>query len=202
MIFILTTSLVMVMIHISFKFVKFVKNSNNLFFLSFLAILTSGLALIRVILCAITLINFNMAILILISIAFGKRTGLIVGCLFCFISNFFLGQGIWTVYQMIAYGYVGLISGAFFEHVSGKGVRVKILIFGFFICIVSSFFINVTSYVLYFASFSLEQFLTYYTASLVIDFPSAVFTSLFLFLFSNKILKIFSGIKKSYMFKL
>lgn len=202
MIFILIISLVMVMIHISLRFVKFVKNSNNLFFLSFLSILTSTLALLRVILCAITLINFHIAILILISIAFGKRTGLIVGCSFCFISNFFLGQGIWTVYQMIAYGYVGLLSGVFFKNVSEKGMRIKILVFGFFICMVSSFFINVTSFILYSGSFSLKFFLTYYASSLVIDFPSAIFTSLFLFLFSKKILKIFSGIKKSYMFKL
>ncbi|MDQ3670716.1 MAG: ECF transporter S component [Actinomycetota bacterium] len=43
--------------------------------------------------------------------ALGVRAGIAVGALAAFASNFFLGQGIWTPWQMLAWGACGAIGG-------------------------------------------------------------------------------------------
>ncbi len=42
---------------------------------------------------------------------FGIRAGVLVGILSAFVSNLFLGQGLWTFMQMLSWGLVGLIYG-------------------------------------------------------------------------------------------
>lgn len=192
---------IMAMIHIATNFVKFVKYTNNAFQFSLLAMLISILSLARVLGCAVSLINVHMSLLILISISFGKRYGLIVGCLFCFISNFFLGQGVWTLYQMVSYGYVGLISGKIFAD-KKEISRLQIFGFNFFIYLFSSLITNISSFFFFFNDHCLEKFLCYYFSSLLIDVPCAVFSGLFLIACSKKIFRIFLRIKKVYMLKL
>lgn len=192
---------IVVMIHIAINFVKFVKYTNNVFQISLLAMLISILSLVRILGCAVSMINLHMSLLILISISFGERYGLIVGCLFCFISNFFLGQGVWTLYQIISYGYVGLISGKAFKtkkEISG----LQIFLFNFLVYILSSLITNISSFFFFFTDYSIEKFLCYYFYSLLIDVPCAVFSGLFLILCSKKIFKVFLRIKKVYLFKL
>ncbi len=42
---------------------------------------------------------------------FGVRAGILVGILSALISNMFLGQGLWTIMQMLAWGLIGLTYG-------------------------------------------------------------------------------------------
>lgn len=51
------------------------------------------------------------ALVIIMGCCFGKRIGFITGALCAVISNIFLGQGPWTLFQMLAWGTVGFLSG-------------------------------------------------------------------------------------------
>lgn len=51
------------------------------------------------------------AICIIAGVTFGKRSGFMVGALAALVSNFFFGQGVWTLWQMYAWGMVGYIAG-------------------------------------------------------------------------------------------
>ena len=42
----------------------------------------------------------------------GAEAGFLTGALAAALSNFFFGQGPWTPFQMLAWGFVGLIAGA------------------------------------------------------------------------------------------
>lgn len=53
----------------------------------------------------------TFAIILLAGIAFGPEAGFTVGAMCAFCSNFFLGQGPFTPWQMMAYGAGGLLSG-------------------------------------------------------------------------------------------
>jgi energy-coupling factor transport system substrate-specific component len=44
-------------------------------------------------------------------VALGPRRGFAVGALAALASNFFLGQGVWTPWQMLAWGTCGLVGG-------------------------------------------------------------------------------------------
>lgn len=49
------------------------------------------------------------ALVILTGFFFGMRTGTVTGMLCAVISNIFMGQGPWTMWQMIAWGLLGLL---------------------------------------------------------------------------------------------
>ncbi|WP_294440673.1 ECF transporter S component, partial [uncultured Slackia sp.] len=52
------------------------------------------------------------AIAIIAGVAFGRRSGFMVGALAALASNFFFGQGPWTPWQMYAWGLMGYLAGA------------------------------------------------------------------------------------------
>ncbi|MDO4182425.1 MAG: ECF transporter S component [Coriobacteriia bacterium] len=51
------------------------------------------------------------AICIISGVVFGRRTGFLVGALAALVSNFFLSQGLWTPWQMYAWGLIGYMAG-------------------------------------------------------------------------------------------
>ena len=66
---------------------------------------------------AIVIPNFKAiyGIIMIAGIALGPEPGFLVGAIAAFISNFFRGQGIWTPWQMLAYGGCGMIMGFLFR---------------------------------------------------------------------------------------
>ena len=51
------------------------------------------------------------AVVIVAGMCLGPFSGYMVGALSAFLSNFLFGQGIWTPFQMVALGLVGLLAG-------------------------------------------------------------------------------------------
>lgn len=56
------------------------------------------------------------AITIVAGATLGRREGFMVGALAALVSNFFFGQGVWTPWQMYAWGLVGYLGGVLGEH--------------------------------------------------------------------------------------
>lgn len=55
-------------------------------------------------------------IIIITGAAFGKEAGFMCGALSMVISNMFFGQGPWTAYQMIVFGFIGYLAGILGKH--------------------------------------------------------------------------------------
>ena len=64
-------------------------------------------------------------VIMIAGIALGPEPGFLVGAVAAFVSNFFRGQGIWTHWQMLAYGGCGMLMGFFFR--KGKLPRKPLL---------------------------------------------------------------------------
>lgn len=75
------------------------------------------------------------AVIMLSGIAFGPQTGFMVGAISAFGSNFFLGQGPTTPWQMLAFGAGGLLAGFLFQKGWLKKNRWELAIFGFLACV-------------------------------------------------------------------
>ena len=54
-------------------------------------------------------------VIMIAGIALGPESGFLVGAVAAFVSNFFRGQGIWTPWQMLAYGVCGMLMGFLFR---------------------------------------------------------------------------------------
>lgn len=71
-----------------------------------------------------------VAIVIISGVCFGGETGFLVGIVSAFVSNFFMGQGPWTPWQMFALGLVGFLAGILFNLGIVKKSKLSLTIYG------------------------------------------------------------------------
>ncbi len=95
-------------------FVTYEKSGNDALKLSLLSVMCALCIVGRVAFAAIPVIKPMAAIVIITGIALGPRSGFAAGSLSMLISNFMFGQGPWTIWQMLSFGLIGLISGILF----------------------------------------------------------------------------------------
>ncbi|BDR71851.1 hypothetical protein K144316041_05590 [Clostridium tetani] len=60
----------------------------------------------------------------------GGINGFMVGAMSAFISNFFIGHGPWTPWQMIGWGLCGLFFGIFRGEIEKKGIKAFVILCG------------------------------------------------------------------------
>lgn len=140
-----------------------------------------------------------MAMVIIAGVAFGGETGLLVGAITAFVSNFFFGQGPWTLWQMFAFGIIGFLAGVLFR----KGLllrgRLPLAVFGG----LATFFIyggimNPASVIMFQARPTLPMFVLAYLQGIPFDLIHATATVFFLWVLSQPMLEKLDRIKVKY----
>lgn len=91
--------------------------------LAALVALSCALRLVRIPVEGLEFTNF---LVILAGLSLGPSEGLLAGALVPLVSNFYLGQGSWTAWQMLAWGLLGMAAGLF----KGKKAKRWILALG------------------------------------------------------------------------
>ena len=133
-----------------------------------------------------------IAVVIIAGIAMGPQAGFVVGSMSAFVSNFIFGQGPWTVFQMVAWGLIGMVAGALFfgRRFEKKKEMAALLIDGAASCFV--FHGAITDL---WTAFSLTDrpnraaILTVYGTGLIADAVLAAATVIFLLLMARPMLK-------------
>lgn len=75
----------------------------------------SAITVVANIICAYTIpLHAGTAVVIITGIALGPEAGVLTGALARFVCNFFMGQGIWTPWEMVAWAMLGGLAGVFF----------------------------------------------------------------------------------------
>ena len=105
------------------------------------------------------------ALTIITALYIGSESGFLVGSLAAVLSNFYFGQGPWTVFQMLAWGLIGYVAGILAEPL--KKSRKLLLIYGAITGILYSFVMDIWT-VLWYAG-TLEPGL--YLSALVTAIP-------------------------------
>lgn len=83
-----------------------------------MVVICCGASLGRVIFAVIPQVQPVTALVIIMGSVYGCRRGYVTGALCALVSNLFLGQGPWTLFQMTAWGIVGFGAGLI-----EKGIR-------------------------------------------------------------------------------
>lgn len=140
-----------------------------------------------------------VAIVIISGVCLGAETGFLVGAMTGFVSNFFFGQGPWTVWQMFCFGIIGFLAGIFFQIGWIKRKRGSLAIFGG----LATFFvyggiINIGAMIMATGKFRFELLLTFYISALVFDIIHAAATVLFLILLANPMIEKIERVKVKY----
>lgn len=61
-----------------------------------------------------------IAVIIIAGAAMGAQKGFVVGSMSAFVSNFLFGQGPWTIFQMVAWGLIGMFAGLLFYRAAAE----------------------------------------------------------------------------------
>ncbi len=139
------------------------------------------------------------ALTIVAGIAFGGETGFLVGALTMLSSNIFFQQGPWTLWQMIAMGTIGFVSGIIYKKLCFSQNKIALSIFGFFsVFIIYGVIMNFASAVMAHAKMNFATVLSFIISGLPVDIVHAVSTGLFLFFLAEPMLQKLERVKLKY----
>lgn len=127
----------------------------------------------------------------------GPTNGFMVGASAAFISNFFLGQGPWTLWQMMGWGLCG-----FFFGVLRKFQRKEHFILFVVLCFLWGYIygciLDIWFVLEFIKPFSLKSWFTGIASSFYFDSIHAFGNLIFSFIFGEKFLKVLSRYKKRF----
>ena len=133
--------------------------------LTYLALITAATIVGRTLFQSLPNIQPVTDIILFVTLYFGIQEGFLVGLLTILITNLYMGMGVWTVFQILSYGAVVLVT-YILRRVLRNRFYLQVLhsiLMGFLYGFVISLF-----YVLSFMG--LEKFLAYYLAGISFDF--------------------------------
>ena len=113
----------------------------------------------------IPFLNPITAMAVITGIYMGSEAGFLVGSLAALLSNFYFGQGPWTVFQMLAWGLIGFFAGVLSKRL--KANMPLLLIYGALCGVMYSFIMDIWTVLWYNKGFSLDL----YGAALVSAIP-------------------------------
>lgn len=127
---------------------------------------------------------------------FGPVNGFVVGSMTILISNFSLGQGPWTPFQMTALGLVGFIS-YFIPRLKNRKINLLLLImFGIFSAYLYGSITNIWYWSAFASQHTIATYIAILAAGLLSDTARAVGNVLFISLLGLPILKILERFKR------
>lgn len=136
------------------------------------------------------------AVVIVSGACLGAKRGYLIGAFSAFISNFIFGQGIWTPFQMVALGLVGLVSGLIFNE---KAKRIPLAIVGFLLTFVLyGLVVDLSSVLVMTSNYTIESVFAIYAAGLPFNLAFGVSTAVFLLIFGEPFLKKINRITTKY----
>lgn len=139
------------------------------------------------------------AVIIITAASLGAETGFLAGALSAFASNFIFGQGIWTPFQMLALGMVGLVSGLLFGGGRLMKHRIVFALSGALITFVFyGLIVDLSSVLMFLNEFTVKKIVSIYAAGIPFNASLAAATFAVLLIAGKPLYDILDRIKNKY----
>ena len=136
------------------------------------------------------------AVVVVCGMCLGAKRGYIIGAFSALVSNFIFGQGIWTPFQMVALGFVGMLSGLLLKPNSGRWYQAVV---GFVLCFALYGIVVDTSSVLMMTNdYSLASIMTIYISGIPFSLTFGISTAIFLLIFGEAFSKKINRLVQKY----
>lgn len=132
---------------------------------------------------------------------FGPMIGFIIGANTALLSNFVLGQGPWSLYQMFAWGIMGIIGGLTNLKKKSRPNKWTNSFIGFLFGFVYGWLSNLWFWIL-FTPLNFESLLLINIASFYYDLSHALANLIFLFYFGNRTIKILYRYRERFLIEI
>jgi len=115
-------------------FISFEEGRATAYEVAIIAMLSAASIALRFAFAALPQVQPSTFIILAAGVVYGSRAGFMVGALTPLVSNFFLGHGLWTPFQMFAWGAAGASAGLVaraWPDISRNGLIVLGIMWGF-----------------------------------------------------------------------
>ncbi len=150
----------------------------------------------RVICSPLPGVNPVTAITIFAAIYMGSETGFMVGAFSALISNMFAGMGVWTPFQMFAWGLIGTFAGLFSKQLINN--KIKLCVYAFFAGIFYSLIMDIWTVIWAYNSFNLSAYLAAITTAVPYTAVYAISNCVFVYLLAKPFSEKLGRIKIKY----
>ena len=171
-------SLCVVVLSIVPFFMRFEKSSLDVKRLVLIAALAALSVVGRMAFAAVPGFKPVAALVIITAVHFGGEAGFMVGALSALLSNFYFGQGMYTPFQMLTWGLIGIIS-ALIGGLLRKNKAV-LMIYGVFAGVIFSLLMDIYTVIWTFGTFRWSYYLITISTSLTFTIIYAVSNVIFL----------------------
>jgi energy-coupling factor transport system substrate-specific component len=179
-------------------FFEFEKRSTTSKEIALVAILATIAAVIRIPFAAVPSVQPSTYLIICTGYVFGPLPGFMVGAVTALVSNFFLGQGPWTIYQMFAWGLAG-VSAAYFARLNPG--RRGLAAFGVLCGYLFGIIMNVWFWAAFVYPLTPRTFLVSQLGSLWFDTAHAAANAIFLSVFGPRTIKILERFREKFQWE-
>jgi len=183
---------VLVILAFFFKFESVALGSKEVALVAMLATIS---AVLRIPFAAIPSFQPCTFLIICSGYVFGPIAGFMVGAMTPLISNFFLGQGPWTLYQMLAWGLIGYGAAYLARfNLDRKGFTIVGVVSAF----IFGFLMNIYFWLYFAYPLTLATLVFVQLSSFWFDTAHAIGNAIFLGLFGTKTISILKRYKKRF----
>jgi len=163
--------------------------------IALIAVLGAAAAVGRVPFAALPNVQPTTFMVIISGFVFGPRAGFMVGSTAALVSNFFLGQGPWTPWQMFSWGLAGASAGLIkivYPNIGTRGMSVFNFVWGYLF----GWIMNLWFWTAFIQPLSWQSFMAAYAASFWFDSFHAVGNTAFYLLFGSSFTKILKRFRR------
>lgn len=136
------------------------------------------------------------AVTVISALWLGKNSGFLVGALSAVLSNFYFGQGPWTPFQMLSWGFIGFLAGVLAPVL--KKSRAALCLFGAAAGVLFSLLMDVWTVLWADGTWNLTRYAAAVASALPVTAEYAVSNVVFLWLLAVPIGEKLERIKKKY----
>ena len=176
--------------------ISFEKKEHTATYLVLIGALTALSVLGRVVFSVVPAFKPVSAMVVITAMYFGPEAGFLTGALSALLSNFYFGQGPWTVFQMAAWGLIGFFSGLLAQKL--KGSRLLLCVWGAAAGVAYSLLMDIWDAIFADGTVMLSRYLAFVASSAGFTAMYAVSNVVFLLLLANPIGKILERIRTKY----
>lgn len=167
----------------------FEKSRFNAKSIALIAILSAICGISRVPFASIPNVQPTTFLIIVIAYIFGPGIGFMIGIIATLVSNMFLGQGIWTLWQMLAWGICGFISGLIGKILRSPN-RLFLSIYAFIWGFIFDYIMNLWHWLFFIHEHNLKSFILVYASSFYFDLAHAIGNVIFMYFFGLDLINV------------
>ena len=170
--------------------------------ISLIAIYSAFTAVARIPFVALPSVQPCSYLIFCAGFVFGPLIGFVIGANTALLSNFMLGHGPWTIYQMFGWGLIGIIGGLLNFSKNMRPNKYLNAVIGFILGFTYGWLLNLWFWVLFVSPLTWKSWILVNLASFYFDLSHAICNAIFLYYFGERTINMLYRYRERFLYSI